>query len=287
MTGKLFQSEHQAAGAHGRLLQSGQAESAGRGVVRRAGGGGVTCQRRRGRGRYGGFSLAEVLLAVGTLAIGMIFIGGTFLLGIHFSTISTERTTAAVAANEAFAKIRLFGVDPRDPNLAANRLVPFEQLSGSRAVSSDEYAYPSTRTLAEKQYFWSALCRLSAPDPNHTVQVTVFISRKVGAGTMYEGPGGAIDRPVAMLVGIVGAAPGDIELQIEPGKEHWVNPGCTIVEDSTGEIYRVVDHGSDRTRVVIDPDKAWLGGSAAWVVPPPIGGGKRPDIAVYQKVISF
>ena len=50
-----------------------------------------------------GFSLTEVLLAVGTLAIGMIFISGTFLTGIYFATIATERTIAAVAANEAFA----------------------------------------------------------------------------------------------------------------------------------------------------------------------------------------
>ena len=72
-----------------------------------------------------GFSLVEVLLAVGTLAIGMIFIGGTFLTGIHFATISTERTIAAVAADEAFAKIRLYGVNLTDPNLVVDQLTPF------------------------------------------------------------------------------------------------------------------------------------------------------------------
>jgi len=78
--------------------------------------------------QYSGFSLTEVLLAVGTLAIGMIFISGTFLTGIHFSTIATERTIAAVVADEAFAKIRLYGVDPVDPNVMVNQQTRFESL---------------------------------------------------------------------------------------------------------------------------------------------------------------
>ena len=52
-------------------------------------------------------------MAVGTLAIGMTFIAGTFLTGIFFSTLSTERTIAAVAAEEAFAKVQIYGLDLR------------------------------------------------------------------------------------------------------------------------------------------------------------------------------
>ena len=50
--------------------------------------------------KQNGFSLAEVLLAVCTLAIGMSFIGGTFLVAIHLSTVATERTIAAIVADE-------------------------------------------------------------------------------------------------------------------------------------------------------------------------------------------
>ena len=32
-----------------------------------------------------GFSLAEVLMAVGVLAVGMMFIAGSFPVGIHFA----------------------------------------------------------------------------------------------------------------------------------------------------------------------------------------------------------
>ncbi|MFH1719840.1 MAG: hypothetical protein ABIF19_21005, partial [Planctomycetota bacterium] len=146
--------------------------------------------------QYNGFSLTEVLMAVGTLAIGMIFIGGTFLTGIHFSTIATERTIAAVAADEAFAKIRLYGVNPADPNLATDKLTTFESLN---SIAPNEFAYPSTVVSTEKQYYWSALCRPVYSGPtNRLVQVTVLVSRKVGSGTIY--PGGAF-RPTPVRVG--------------------------------------------------------------------------------------
>ena len=60
--------------------------------------------------RQSGFSLTEVLLAIATLAIGMLFVGGTFMLGIHFSRVSTEHSIAPVVAEEAFAKMSLYGV---------------------------------------------------------------------------------------------------------------------------------------------------------------------------------
>ncbi len=235
------------------------------------------------RRQYSGFSLVEVLMAVGTLAIGMIFIAGTFLVGIHLTTVSTERTIATVVANEAFAKVEIFGVDMRDPKLAGgDHLTPFEVLN---PVDPNEFAYPSTQTLPDKQYFWSALCRLYPSDPNHDVQVTVFVSRKVGAATMYEGPAGPVDRPIPMPVGVSGT-PGSRLLTIT-GDPRWISAGCTIAEDSTGEIYRVVDNGPGPAEIVLDPDKPWLRGNKVWVVPPPIGRGRGPCIAVYQKVIRF
>lgn len=246
----------------------------------------MTMAKRR---RYGGFSLVEVLMAVGTLAIGMIFIAGTFLVGIHLTTVSTERTIATVVANEAFAKVELFGVDPTDPNLLIDRLTPFEMLKPlfvPRPVNPDEFAYPSTQTLPDKQYFWSAVCRRYPSDPNHDVQVTVFVSRKVGAASKYiDALGSVIDRPVAVQVGVSGS-PGSRLLTIT-GDPRWISAGCTIAEDSTGEIYRVVDNGPGPTEIVLDPDKPWLGGDKVWVVPPPIGRGKGPCIAVYQKIVSF
>jgi hypothetical protein len=235
------------------------------------------------RRQYRGFSLTEVLLAVGTLAVGMIFISGTFLTGIHFSTISTERTIAAVVAEEAFAKVRLYGVNLTDPNLAVNQQTRFESLS---LIAPDEFAYPSTRTLTEKHYYWSALCRPVYSDSvNRLVQVTVFISRKVGSITKYQGGEG---RPIPVEVDVSGAI-GDRILTIT-GDIQFINDGYTIVENAAGNIYRVVERGVDPAhpeQITLARDELWQGGDSVWVIPPPVGGGKCPCIGIYQKLISF
>jgi len=220
-----------------------------------------------------GFSLTEVLLAVGTLAIGMIFIGGTFVAGIHFSTIATERTVAVVAADEAFAKIKLFGVNFGD--LTTNNQTIF-----GTGISADEFAYPSTITTTNKQYFWSALCRQVDASG---VQVTVFVSRKVGSGTTYQG--GTGDRPIPMTVN-VSLVSGNVLQITEAGKVNWINDGYTIVENTTGQIYRVIKRSTEQ-QDIIKLNSPWQGGNFVWVVPPPFGGGRKPCIAVYQTEISF
>ncbi len=235
--------------------------------------------------RHNGFSLTEVLLAVGTLAIGMIFIGGTFMTGIHFSTIATERTVAAAATDEAFAKIKLFGVNLTDPNLATDKLTPLEMIS---PIAANEFAYPSTTGSSEKQYYWSALCRPIYPgDANRLVQVTVLVSRKVGSGTVY--PGGA-SRPIPVQVGVstVSGAGNENKLVINtPAEQAYINSGYTIADNRTGMLYRVLQNETNAPDTVI-LDRAWPGGAdTVWVVPPPVGGGRYPCIAVYQKVIRF
>jgi type II secretory pathway pseudopilin PulG len=229
-----------------------------------------------------GFSLIEILLAVSTLGIGLLFISGTFLTGIYFSTIATEQTTAAVAADEAFAKIMLYDINPT--NLTADQSTSFEELS---SIDPNEFAYPSTDIEAsQKQYYWSALCRRAGSDPNNRlVQITVFVSRKAGSATSYRGEKG---RPVPMQVGI-SAVTGENSLTVtESDKITWINDGYTIVDDKTGQIYRVLERNADQPNT-IRLDRPWQGGSvgSVWVVPPPTGGGKKPTITIYQKVIRF
>jgi len=199
--------------------------------------------------QYRGFSLTEVLLAVGTFAIGMIFVAGVFPVAIYFTTIATERTIAAVVADEAFAKIRLYGIVdfnsppwPLDPTIAC---VDFNDVS---FVNQSEFAYPSTSTNpAEKRYYWSALCR--RVDVSN-VQVTVFISRKVGAGTKYwyQKPDDTLTTvvyPVPIWVGVWGVF-GNKELTIQnPDEKTFINDGYTIVDDENGQIYRVLKRYAD------------------------------------------
>jgi hypothetical protein len=221
----------------------------------------------------------------------MLFIAGVFPVGIHFTTIASERTIAAIVADEAFAKIRLYGVAdfnswPVPPVVAC---ADYRNVSFG-VVNPEEFAYPSDPNIhiSGKQFFWSALCRRADFDPNsRLVQVTVFVSRKAGSGTTYHDQGLPGNMPVPSLVGIP-AVPGPDTLQVEPGKEEFINDGCTVVDDQTGQIYRVLERDSIAPdRIVLD--RPWLGGptGSVWVIPPPIGGGRRPCIAIYQRVIRF
>lgn len=255
-----------------------------------------------------GFSLTEVLFAIGTLAIGMLFIAGTFPVAIYFSTIATERTIAAVVADEAFAKIRLYAIgDPNnltdDINLNAlevNRHTYFNDPNVLPfSIDLNEFAYPSTGTdISEKKYFWSALCR-RVDLTTELVQVTVFVSRKIGSGTTYWvrnqdtgtfEPMGSYPMPIDVVVSQIG--PDELSI-INPDEKTFINDGYTIVDDQTGQIYRVLERyaAPDDNRIRLDrpwgpgiiPGKVWR----VWVVPPPVNGGRYPCIAVYQKVIRF
>ena len=226
-------------------------------------------------------------MAVGIIAVGMLFIAGVFPVGIHFTTIASERTIAAVVADEAFAKIRLYGV--RDfnswPVPPAVACADFRDVSYG-AVNPYEFSYPSEPNIgiSDKQFYWSALCRrVVDPDPNsRLVQVTVFVSRKVGSATTYQG--WAVNWPVPALVGVP-AVPGPDTLQID--QPAYINDGYTIVDNQTGQIYRVLERDAVVPEIILD--RPWQGGptGSVWVIPPPIGGGRYPCISIYQRVIRF
>jgi prepilin-type N-terminal cleavage/methylation domain-containing protein len=251
--------------------------------------------------KNGGFSLTEVLLAVGILSVGMIFIAGVFPAGIYLTTVATERTIAAVTADEAFAKVRLYATGDMDDSgddidlskLKPDKLTDFNDTDAFPAtdkIDPNEFTYPSAGTdLTQKRYFWSALCRLAEDDPNNRlVQVTVFVSRKVSPNLKYREPNGGKNgvRPMPVKVGVSGTA-GDNELTIT-GDKTFINDGYTIVDDETGRIYRVLErYRDDLDTILLDRDLDSPAPSKVWVVPPPANGGRYPCIAVYQKIIIF
>ncbi len=255
-----------------------------------------------GRLQHNGFSLMETLLAVGALAIGLLFVGGTFLTGIHFSIISTERTIAAVAAEEAFAKIRLYGIDFNDPDLTTDQLTVFK---APTLIPDNELMYPSDAApMSQKQYCWAALCRRISQD-SRLIQVTVLISRKAGSSTQYwcrQSSSGwpgleQISLPWPILVSVTrDAAHNANELSISDAvasdgvdERTFINDGSIIIDNMTGQIYRVLERRADQPdRIVLD--RPWQGGITdgwVWVVSPPVGRGSNPCIAVYQRVIRF
>jgi Tfp pilus assembly protein PilV len=229
-----------------------------------------------------GFSLTETLLAVGTLAIGLLFVAGTFLAGIHFNTLATERTVAAVAADEAFAKIQLYWIHIADPNLATDKMKRFEAIIN---IDPNEFAYPSTEgNVIQKQYYWSALCR-KVDSNSRLVQLTVFVTRTAGDAKSYRG--GAA-WPIPMQVNVSGTTSGNLLKIEDTTMQSWINDGFRIVDNKTGQIFRVLERKADLPdTIVLDSPWQSTGPGSIWVVPPPIGSGRDLCVAIYQKVIRF
>ncbi len=249
--------------------------------------------------RQTGFSLTETLLAVGTLAIGLMFIAGTFLTGVYFSSTSTERTIGAVAADEALAKMRIYGLDPNNASLKTDGFVPYEELM---TIPADEYLYPSTREEATRQYSWAALCRRMGAG-SRLVQCTVFISRQTAGATYWTRKTGAeapqlatpssdLPRPVRINLVADANSTDTAEVLLKdavPGdgidERNFVLDGSFLVDDATGQIYRVLERYAGQPDK-IKLDRPWTGGWA-WVVPPATSGGRNPVVAIYQDVVRF
>lgn len=189
-------------------------------------------------------------MAVGILSIGMLFIAGTFPTGLHLSTVAAERSIAAVAAEEAFTKIRLYGVDMAaiNANWTAGFCADYNNVSPV-LINLNEFEYPST--TVQKKYYWRALCRKINADPLDTqVQVTVFVCRRSGTGS---GQG--------LAAVAVAREPAANELEIDAGQKSLINDGDTIVDSETGQIYRILERYAAPNDRVINLDRPWGGGS--------------------------
>lgn len=239
-----------------------------------------------GRIRKNGFSLVEVMLAAGILAIGFMLIATVFPVGIKLTATATERTIAAVAADEAFAKVRLYGVDPS--MLGSDYLVDFASVvAGPGGINETEFIYPSTTIQTdEMRYYWSALCRQNT---NGTVQVMVFVSRKTGAGVKFPDPDDPCN-PVSYPKPFVilreddpCSLPGELFNEItidDPAYVNFVTDDSILVDTKTGLIMRVLGRNGANIRLA-EPVVEYDLGNVFWVVPPAIGGGRNPCIGVY------
>ena len=257
-----------------------------------------------------GFSLTEVVLAVGILAVGMLFIAGVFPVSIYFTTVATERTIAATVADEAFATIKLYGINLADLSTKTNPLgiptvpqvlVDCQLTSYGSILPENEYAYPAGGDLYHKPYYWSAVYRMVG---SNEVQVTLFVCRKTGWEQQYRIRDCSLPqnlgqwyRPVAFPLKITASPsgrPDEIAISdFNPGdginEISFVNDGYTILDGFSGRIQRVLQRQMPPNDNVLRLDSDWQGGSPGliWVVPPPVNGGRYPCIGVYQKVMRF
>lgn len=160
-----------------------------------------------------------MLIATGIMAIGLVMVATIFPVAVKLTTLTTERAVGAVAADEAFAKIRLYGlrdfqywpaamlhqVNPGtfpDEYSTCNNYIDINRYGLGRdriyntaddiAVTTEwePFKYPSVAASAYpegQKYHWSALCRRAG---DKAVQITVFVNRRNTAGNKYYGHAG-------------------------------------------------------------------------------------------------
>ncbi|MFA6186313.1 MAG: prepilin-type N-terminal cleavage/methylation domain-containing protein [Phycisphaerae bacterium] len=242
--------------------------------------------------RQSGFSLVEVLMAVGILTVGLILVATMFPAAIFMTTVASERTMAAIVADEAFAKIQIYDMN----GIAINKLndpcscYDWGKEKTVAEIADSEFAYPPVDPNGgSSQYFWSALYKKKnniAED--REFQITVFVARRMNSGLDYvssadDGNGGK--RPVPYNITGVSGSRGSPTMTIGG---NLVNPPITIVDNETGKLYTVVKR--DNTGVTLDrnlEDDISSSTGGIWVIPPPTSGGKNAGVEVYQRIIKF
>jgi prepilin-type N-terminal cleavage/methylation domain-containing protein len=244
--------------------------------------------------KHNGFSLTEVLMAVGILSVGMMLIATMFPVGIYLTSVAAERTMAAIVSDEAFAKIQLYGFknpvpQPDDdanraefygktydyeqahnaPYLGGSPCLPgsYDLFPGLSEINSNEFSYPSVDpAMGNRQYYWSALCKKLSNVPTETEYlVTVFVSRKTSPNLTYywhdpyycyDPNSSSRPRVVDISVQNVPGEPNDKLKISEPNKARYVNPPTTILNNGSGRLYRVVDREVADSNI-IKLDRIW------------------------------
>ncbi len=243
--------------------------------------------------RQSGFSLTEVLLAAAILSIGMVMIAMVFPVGVKLTTLATERSISTIASNEAFAKIRLYGINPAAA-LKTNEAENFLNVSLMPylpANLNNECVYPSILTNTEKRYHWSALCWKVDPDKVKTI---VFVNRAMTTNASYYDPATGNPNnlwPSPVRLEVSKDAQKVIKIQssdenkkfgvsgVLPKAYDFIDEGGQVVDDASGTIYTVMLKKDN----LLTLDKDWTGGNPGkiWVVPPAIGSTRYPCIGIY------
>jgi prepilin-type N-terminal cleavage/methylation domain-containing protein len=242
--------------------------------------------------RHTGFSLVEVLMAVGILTVGLLLVATMFPAAIYMTTVASERTMAGIVADEAFAKIQLYRLTNASHLADSNHCYDYETDGfAAGTIDVNEFSYPPTDPCSgSSQYFWSALYRKTDNNPGSTeYQITVFVARRMNPGLTYKGnasDGKGGERPTPYNITATGAA-NSLTMDIDGGDENLVNPPVTIVDNATGKLYAVVKRGDGGDNVVTLDRKLESAVSDIWLIPPPESGGKNAGVEVYQRIMKF
>ena len=233
-------------------------------------------------------------MAVGILAVGLLLVATMFPAAIYMTTVASERTMAAIVADEAFAKIQIYEVNgittpSTDP---CSSCTDWGDEMGTK-IAESEFSYPPVDPCGgSSQYYWSALYRKTNNNPaDNEYQITVFVARKMNPSLTYQGgKSGAYYTnpwPVPIEIGIAAGSKDSPTMDIDGGDENLVNPSATIVDNETGKLYTVVKRGDGGDNVVTLDRNLESDISDIWLIPPSESGGKNAGVEVYQRIIKF
>jgi prepilin-type N-terminal cleavage/methylation domain-containing protein len=115
--------------------------------------------------RKSGFSLTEMLIAMGIMAIGLVMVATVFPVGVKLTSLASERAIGAVVADEAFAKIQLYGVRDFQYWSAARVVNPANPNPYAAAIACSQYRY-ATGYAGPDGVFWTADDNRMSPGPD-------------------------------------------------------------------------------------------------------------------------
>ncbi|MEN6384710.1 MAG: prepilin-type N-terminal cleavage/methylation domain-containing protein [Phycisphaerales bacterium] len=253
-----------------------------------------------------GFSLTEVLMAVGILSIGIMLVATMFPAAIYLTTVASEKTMASIVADEAFAKMQLFGFKLRkEDQLRTTGFYRYwEEMQDGDNINNDfdvdpnEYIYPSLDGDSGKpQYSWSALCKKLNDDPlDNRYLVKLYVTRKTSSNMIFFknalfNDANNSDWPVPVCVDVLYSPPNKLTMGSEASGYVNPPPSTVIIDNKSGRLFRIIS--SDKTSMTLDRnwDNDINTPKLVWVVPSgkvnDKPAGKNPDIDVFQKIIDF
>ena len=93
-----------------------------------------------------------MLIATGIMAIGLVMVATIFPVGVKLTSMSTERTIGAVVADEAFAKIQLYGlrdfvnwpvaISPNQECTDFQHLIKEQDFDGNGVIDAADALFP-------------------------------------------------------------------------------------------------------------------------------------------------
>ena len=277
---------------------------------------------RRARFVRRGFSLAEMMIAIGILGIGMLMVAATFPVGIQQTQTNTYETVAPLVANDAWGVV----------NLALDRRLPVSNVMLRDALSiTGHLVHQVGATRYLKPYLTDRVCNEQGvfeytvgqtgnidrlPNLNDWLQDdTLANGRGYPSGAanytwrvLFWNPPGAngeadLNRlEVVLLVlrrELVSDLVRNVTLTVNPSRRDEVQvdapsadaiaslgTGYSLLSDNGEELPRVVrilEAGGKRARVQLERDPGNI--AVGWLVPKDPNTGMSPLLRTYRRTI--